>query len=64
MLGEFTIVLAGYDPAQFSMSDTEIAVIVRRNEASGITRKEAISKTAKELKIPKRKVFDIMVNEK
>jgi 16S rRNA (cytidine1402-2'-O)-methyltransferase len=64
MLGEFTIVLAGYDPSQFSISDTEIAVIVRRNEASGITRKEAISKTAKELKIPKRKVFDIMVNEK
>ena len=64
MLGEFTIVLAGYDPSQLSISDTEIAVIVRRNEASGITRKEAISKTAKELQIPKRKVFDIMVNEK
>ena len=64
MLGEFTIVVAGYDPSQFSISDSEIAASVRRNEASGITRKEAIAMTAKELKIPKRKVFDIMVNEK
>ena len=64
MLGEFTIVVAGYDPSQFSISDSEIAASVRRNESSGITRKEAIAMTAKELKIPKRKVFDIMVNEK
>lgn len=64
MLGEFTIVLSGYDPSQFQISDSEIATIVRRNEDSGITRKEAIAMTAKELKIPKRKVFDIMVNEK
>ena len=64
MLGEFTIVVAGYDPSQFSISDSEIAASVRRNESSGITRKEAIAMTAKELKIPKRKVFDIMINEK
>ena len=64
MLGEFTIVVAGYDPSQFSISDSEIAASVRRNESSGITRKEAIAMTAKDLKIPKRKVFDIMVNEK
>ena len=64
MLGEFTIVVAGYDPSQFSISDSEIAASVRHNEASGITRKEAIAMTAKDLKIPKRKVFDIMVNEK
>ena len=64
MLGEFTIVVVGYDPSQFSISDSEIAASVRRNESSGITRKEAIAMTAKELKIPKRKVFDIMVNEK
>ena len=64
MLGEFTIVLAGYDPSQVQISDGDIAAIVRRNEGSGITRKEAIAMTAKELQIPKRKVFDIMVNEK
>ena len=46
------------------LSDKEIAAIVHRNEASGISRKEAISMTAQELRIPKRKVFDIMVTEK
>jgi 16S rRNA (cytidine1402-2'-O)-methyltransferase len=64
MLGEFTIVIAGYDPSQSERSDQEIAAIVRRNEASGISRKEAIAMTAQELHIPKRKVFDIMVTEK
>jgi 16S rRNA (cytidine1402-2'-O)-methyltransferase len=64
MLGEFTLVIAGYDPSNQEISDQEIAKAVIRNEASGITRKEAIAMTAKELRIPKRKVFDIMVSEK
>lgn len=64
MLGEFTVVIAGYDPSQSELSDKEIASIVHRNEASGISRKEAIAMTAQELRIPKRKVFDIMVTEK
>ncbi len=64
MLGEFTIVIAGYEPSFDQKSDEEIAEIVRRYESSGITRKEAIAMTAKELHIPKRKVFDIMVLDK
>jgi 16S rRNA (cytidine1402-2'-O)-methyltransferase len=64
MLGEFTLVIAGYKPSDVKLSDTEIADVVRRNESSGITRKEAIAMTAKELRLPKRKVFDIMVHEK
>ena len=64
MLGEFTIVVAGFDASTQELSDGEIAAIVQRYESSGITRKEAISMTAKELHIPKRKVFDIMVDEK
>jgi len=64
MLGEFTVVIAGFDASSQELSDEEIASIVHRNESSGITRKEAISMTAKELHIPKRKVFDIMVDEK
>ena len=64
MLGEFTLVIAGYQPTDVELSDTEIADVVRRNESSGITRKEAIAMTAKELRLPKRKVFDIMVHEK
>ena len=64
MLGEFTLVIAGYEPSQRELSDSEIADVVQRNESSGITRKEAIAMTAKELRLPKRKVFDIMINEK
>jgi hypothetical protein len=57
-------VIAGYEPSSDQKSDVEIAEIVRRYESSGITRKEAIAMTAKELHIPKRKVFDIMVLDK
>jgi uncharacterized protein YoaH (UPF0181 family) len=46
------------------VSSDEIAAMVKRFESTGITRKEAITMTAKELRIPKRKVFDIMVVEK
>ncbi len=64
MLGEFTIVIAGYVPDAAEKSDAEIAELVKHYEASGITRKEAISIVAKELHLPKRKVFDIMVQDK
>jgi len=64
MLGEFTIVIAGYVPDAAEKSDSEIADLVKHYEASGITRKEAISIVAKELHLPKRKVFDIMVLDK
>lgn len=64
MLGEFTIVVAGYVPDTAEKSDSEIADLVKHYEASGITRKEAISIVAKELHLPKRKVFDIMVLDK
>ena len=64
MLGEITIVIAGYVPDAAEKSDSEIADLVKHYEASGITRKEAISIVAKELHLPKRKVFDIMVLDK
>lgn len=64
MLGEFTVVIAGYQPAAEQKSDLEIADLVKRYELSGITRKEAIAMVAKELHLPKRKVFDIMVLDK
>ncbi len=64
MLGEFTIVIAGYVPDTAEKSDSEIADLVKHYEASGITRKDAISIVAKELHLPKRKVFDIMVLDK
>ncbi len=64
MLGEFTIVIAGYVPDAAEKSDAQIAELVKHYEASGITRKEAISIVAKEVHLPKRKVFDIMVQDK
>jgi 16S rRNA (cytidine1402-2'-O)-methyltransferase len=64
MLGEFTIVISGYVPDAAEKSDAQIAELVKHYEASGITRKEAISIVAKELHLPKRKVFDIMVLDK
>lgn len=64
MLGEFTIVLAGYDPALSIHDDESIAATVLRYESAGMTRKEAISLTAKELSLPKRRIFDIMVERK
>lgn len=64
MLGEFTIVISGYEPSSLQKTDDEIADLVHRYESSGITRKEAITMTAKELHLPKRKVFDIMVLDK
>ena len=64
MLGEFTIVIGGYEPNNHEISNTQIVELVKRYEKSGITRKEAISMVAKELQLPKRKVFDIMVLDK
>jgi 16S rRNA (cytidine1402-2'-O)-methyltransferase len=64
MLGEFTVVIAGFDPSSATHSDSEIVELVTRYESGGVTRKEAIAMVAKELALPKRKVFDIMVAAK
>jgi len=64
MLGEFTIVIAGFDRDSVSYSDQDVLALVLRFEATGITRKEAIALAAKELAMPKRKVFDILVANK
>lgn len=64
MLGEFTIVISGFSPSEISYSDIEIADLVKRYESAGISRKEAIATVAKELALPKRAVFDIMITHK
>jgi 16S rRNA (cytidine1402-2'-O)-methyltransferase len=64
MLGEFTLVIAGYEPELDAKSDGEIAELVKHYESSGVSRKEAIALVAKELHLSKRKVFDIMVQNK
>lgn len=64
MLGEFTIVISGFSKRDVTHSEDEIAGLVKRLESAGISRKEAISSVAKELGVPKRSVFDIMVSHK
>ena len=64
MLGEFTLVISGFDPDSISYSDEDVLDLVLRFEATGITRKEAIALAAKELAMPKRKVFDILIANK
>jgi 16S rRNA (cytidine1402-2'-O)-methyltransferase len=64
MLGEFTIVVEGFDPFTASHSDQDVIHWVERFEAAGVTRKEAIAMAAKQLALPKRKVFDILVANK
>jgi 16S rRNA (cytidine1402-2'-O)-methyltransferase len=64
MLGEFTIVIAGFLRRDVTHSEDEIVGLVKRLEQAGISRKEAISTVAKDLGVPKRNVFDIMVSHK
>ena len=64
MLGEFTIVIAGFDPASVIYTDEDLAARVKKYEESGLTRKESMVLVSKETKISKRKIFDIMVEHK
>jgi 16S rRNA (cytidine1402-2'-O)-methyltransferase len=64
ILGEITIVLAGFDPSSQSYSPEELVKLVEGHEEAGISRKEAIAEVAKELELPKRVVFDAMVGSK
>ena len=64
MLGEFTIVIAGFDPASVIYTDEDLAARVKKYEESGLTRKESMVLVSKDTKISKRKIFDIMVEYK
>ncbi len=64
MLGEFTVVIEGFSKRDAIHSDEDVASRVLRLESAGISRKEAISMVAKELEVPKRTVFDIMILNK
>ena len=64
ILGELTLVLAGYDSSGREYSIEELVTLVRAREAAGEARKEAISEVAKQVNLPKRVVFDAMVSAK
>jgi 16S rRNA (cytidine1402-2'-O)-methyltransferase len=59
ILGEVTVVLAGRSEIHHEPEDLIAAVLAR--ESLGISRKDAIADIAREMKVPKRELFDVMV---
>ena len=64
ILGEITVVLAGFDSSGIEFSNEDLVEQVIKNEAAGLSRKEAMAEVAKVTGIAKRRVFDAMVEHK
>ena len=64
ILGEISVVVAGFDPSGRVFSADDLAAMVIDREGQGESRKEAIAEVAKLTGIAKREVFDVMVAHK
>ena len=64
ILGEITVVIAGFDPASRQIADEDLIKTVLELEEIGESRKEAIAQVAKKYAVAKRVVFDAMVTYK
>ena len=64
ILGEITLVIAGYDQDTREFSEADLIGEVLKQEAAGISRKEAIAEVARLTGRAKRDVFDAMVTHK
>ena len=64
ILGEITLVIAGFDPDSRQFTAADLIAEVLKQEAAGITRKEAITEVARITGTAKREVFDAMVTHK
>ena len=64
ILGEITLVIAGFDPASRQFTESDLIAEVLKQEAAGITRKDAIAEVARITGRAKREVFDAMVTHK
>lgn len=64
ILGEITIVLAGFDLSNLKFSNQDLVNQVLKIEGAGLSRKEAISEVAKVIGISKRTIFDAIVEHK
>lgn len=62
--GEITVVVQGFNPSSKQFTSQDYVELVKAEEMSGITRKEAIDSVAKRLGVAKRSVFDAMVESK
>ncbi len=59
--GEVTLVVAGAEPVATEATAADLAAEVASEEAAGATRKEAIRTVADRLGLPKRRVYDAVV---
>ncbi len=64
VLGEITLVIAGFDASQVIHTAADLVEMVLAREGQGESRKEAIAEVAKVTGIGKREVFDVMVAHK
>jgi len=64
ILGEITLVLAGFDSTNLEFSNQDLVNQVLKIEGAGLSRKEAIAEVAKVTGISKRTIFDAMVEHK
>lgn len=62
--GEITVVVGGRTTGLSEVAPAEMLALVRKAEAAGLTRKEAIATAAGELGVSKRAVFDAVVEAK
>ncbi|MGW6200622.1 16S rRNA (cytidine(1402)-2'-O)-methyltransferase [Kribbella sp. NPDC055110] len=58
--GEITVVVSGADPAR-TMTPSQLAEEVAKDEEAGTPRKQAISDVAKRFNVPKRTVYDAVL---
>ena len=62
--GEFVLIVAGApEEAKEAASETDAATRVAQLIAEGLSRKDAVKQTAKELDLPKNVVYDIALKE-
>ena len=62
--GEFVLIVAGADPEEKEVpTETDAAARVAQLIAEGLSRKDAVKQTAKELGLPKNVVYDIALKE-
>lgn len=61
-LGEITVVVGGADAAAGAATLEDAVAIVAEREASGLTRRDAITAVARELGLPKRDVYAAVVS--
>ena len=62
--GEVTLVLAGAEQRQEELTGDEVVRLVRVREEAGLSRKEALAAVASETGLPKRQVYDAVVQAK